>query len=220
MYISTAAMGKASSLIRFNGKIGDLVFYKLNGKQVVRRIGKRTSAEIPPAQKRTANEFGQASAAGKTLRSALAEECSGTGDRHLYQRVTQLMLQIKACDRSSNELRSVAAGLRTEEGRILLRNFRFHKKNSVPEAPTLVKIQEAEEGLLDIQGQYSATPTELIELQINFSTGAFRRQVHLWPAATESRTLLKKRYCSRAGFTDLLFVSGPGYLQGAVVETL
>ncbi len=213
-------MGKASSLIRFNGKIGDLVFYKLNGKQVVRRIGKRTSAEIPRSQKRTATEFGQASGAGKILRRALEAECEATGDRYLYQRVTQLMLRIKDCDRQDNGLRSVAGGLTTEEGRMLLRSFRFHKKNHAPEALVLMTVRELEDKLLDIQAQYDSVPTELIELQINFSTGAFRRQVHLWPAAKESRTLLKKTYRSRVGFTDLLFVSGLGYLQGAVVETL
>ncbi|WP_133440389.1 hypothetical protein [Chryseobacterium salivictor] len=123
-------MGKVHSLFEISGKVGDYVFYELNGQQVIRKAPSKKKGPKTEAQKSVAlqnTEFGKASSAGKMLRVALAEECSRLHDRYLYQRVSKLMLRLKSCDGAPVGSRTVQGGLTTGEGQAALANFHFQK---------------------------------------------------------------------------------------------
>lgn len=212
-------MGKVHSIFGVTGKLGEYVFYRLNGKEIVRRAatkkkGPKTSAQQTVVEHNT--EFGKASAAGKFLRIALAEECGRLHDPYLYQRVSKLMLSLKSCDPAPNGQRTAAGGLATPEGRYLLAGFNFHQKQV-----NFSKLLQA----LRIEGQLNLNfsparklPETIIELQLSFDTGKFRRHVHPFPENHERGTLmLKKQFRNKKGFTDLLLISGDGGLQGVAV---
>ena len=129
-------MGKVHSLFDVTGTVGEYVFYTLNGQQIMRKKpAKKKGPKIPPhlnVQQQN-SEFGRASSAGKTLRLAFAEECRSINDSYLYQRISQLMLQIKKYDPAPLGLRTVSGGLSTKEGQTLFSQFHFQKKqNNLP----------------------------------------------------------------------------------------
>src|SRR5690606_19072460 len=135
-------MGKYHTLFTISGKVGGYVYYVLNGKQVVRKAaGKRKGAKTKGEEERVLynTEFGRASAAGKVLRQALAEELLKLNDRYLYQRVNRLMLQLRSLDPCASGERTVAGGLDTEDGQALLAGFLFHKTHA--SSPKLLSAQ-------------------------------------------------------------------------------
>lgn len=71
-------MARTKGIIDFEGRIGDLVFYKRNGKPVVRRAGGPTKEMIAnsPAfaiTRQNNSEFGGCSGIARSLRASLAE---------------------------------------------------------------------------------------------------------------------------------------------------
>ncbi|MBU4539195.1 MAG: hypothetical protein L6264_04995 [Weeksellaceae bacterium] len=212
-------MGKVHSIFGVTGKLGEYVFYRLNGKEIVRRAAAKKKGPKTPAQQTVVKqntEFGKASAAGKFLRTALAEECAKLNDRYLYQRISKLMLSLKSFDPAPNGQRTVTGGLATPEGQHVLACFNFHKKHA-----DFSKLLQAvrSEGQLHLSFSLSGNPAEtIIELQLDFHSGKFRRHVHTFREGYErGKLMLKKQFRSKKGFTDLLLISGDGYLQGVVV---
>lgn len=212
-------MGKVNSIFRVRGKLGDCVFYQLNGKQVVRKLAGKKRGPKSEAQKQNeirTTEFGKASSAGKFLRTALAEECSRLNDRYLYQRVSALMLALKAADPSESGQRTPHGGLGTEEGRALLRDFRFHKKNGYfPKLHSAVRSN----GTATLHFSTSTTAVAgITEVQINLKNGDFRKHVHAAPelgAGTIAE--VKLHFRQRKGYAPMVLIWGEGFLQGVVV---
>ena len=104
-------MGKVNSIFKVSGKLGDYVFYELNGKQVVRKAAGKKRGPKSEAQKKNEvqnTEFAKASSAGKFLRAGLAEECRRMNDRYLYRKVNKLMLELKAADGAEKGQRTPA----------------------------------------------------------------------------------------------------------------
>ncbi|CAA7196199.1 hypothetical protein [Chryseobacterium potabilaquae] len=124
-------MATYESLIKLKGTVGDLVFYELNGKNVVRKksgFNKKAFKKNPSYEKvrQNSSEFGHCSKVGKIIRQALSKYIKEAKDPLLYQRFTKLMTQIKDLDTISNRgKRTVKNGLTTEVGKELLRNFNF-----------------------------------------------------------------------------------------------
>ncbi|MBW8362132.1 MAG: hypothetical protein K0M56_08110 [Kaistella sp.] len=213
-------MGKVKAIFKLSGKVGDYVFYKMNGKQVVRKAAAKKKGPKTAAQENSAHlpsEFGEASTDGKTLRTALAEECSGLKDRQLYYRVAKLMVALKSEDPAPKSERTAAGGMATAAGREIFSSFSFQKK---PE--NFPRLFGAERQNCGISLQLSAAGTSKIaitEVQIHFKTKKFRRQVHPLPVPNASGDLvLSKTFRPKKGFTELLMISGDGFLQGVVVE--
>ncbi|MDQ0475589.1 hypothetical protein [Chryseobacterium sp. MDT2-18] len=212
-------MGKVHSLFEISGKVGDYVFYELNGQQVIRKAPSKKKGPKTEAQKSVAlqnTEFGKASSAGKMLRVALAEECSQLHDRYLYQRVSKLMLRLKSCDGAPIGSRTVQGGLTTAEGQAALANFHFQKvQKNFPQLLNAVYRQ----GNLCLSLFFAKDADFAItELQINFETRKFRRYKHGLPEVEKGTPFsLKKGFRHKKGFTDLLMISGAGFLQGVVV---
>lgn len=213
-------MGKVHSIFGINGKLGDYVFYELNGQPVVRKVAEKKKNPKTEAQKivlQQNTEFGKASAAGKALRIALATECEHLTDRYLYQRVSQLMLKLKSCDTTPHGLRTVAGGLTTKEGQYLLSSFNFHTKQK--NFPQLLSAERRGGHLFLTISSDNAMNARIVELQINFETGKFRWQVHVLPETEkEDVFILKKQFRQKKGFTDIVMISGEGFLQGVVVK--
>ncbi|ACU06706.1 hypothetical protein FIC_00232 [Flavobacteriaceae bacterium 3519-10] len=208
-------MAKVHPIIKVEGKIGDRIYYTLNGKPVARRIAKkRRGPKTKGEQKKAlfASEFGKASAAGRVLREALGEIYTRLNDRYLYQRINKIMALLRSADVSEPGFRTVAGGLATDEGQKLLADFDFHQKAVV--FPRILTANTVP-GKLQLHFSDDTTkPVTVLELQINFDNRAYRSHEHAFPKGVQAGPVtLKKRFRRKKGFTDLVFISGPGFLQ-------
>lgn len=130
-------MATYESLIKITGTVGDLVFYSLNGKNVVRKksgFNKKAFKKSPSYEKvrQNSSEFGHCSKAGKLIRSCIDGYIKEAGDPLLYQSFAKLMTDIKDLDTVSERgKRSVEKGLMTEKGIELLKAFQFGNKEII-----------------------------------------------------------------------------------------
>lgn len=124
-------MATYESLIKLNGSLGDLVFYNLNGKNIVRKksgFNKNAFKKSPSYEKvrQNSSEFGHCSKIGKIIRQSLDSYIKKSDDSLLYQKFAKLMTEIKDLDVISEKgKRSVKNGLATESGMQLLKKFQF-----------------------------------------------------------------------------------------------
>lgn len=131
-------MATYESLIKIKGAVGDLVFYTLNGKNVVRKksgFNKTAFKKDPSYEKvrQNSSEFGHCSKTGKIIRKSLDLYLKETGDTLLYQKFAKLMTEIKDLDRVSERgKRTVENGISTEEGKKLLKAFQFGEIKNIP----------------------------------------------------------------------------------------
>ena len=125
-------MAKASGIIKIEGTVEDLTFYKKDGKNFVRRKGgvPKERIENDPNYVRTRennSEFGHSGTAGKVLRMAMGSLVFKAKDGKLSSRMLQVMSRIKNLDTTSARgLRQVSVGLSTPEGKQLLKGFDFN----------------------------------------------------------------------------------------------
>lgn len=165
-------MAKYNELKEIRGTIDDLVFYTLNGKQVVRKkSGFNTEAfKNNPNYKKVkenSTEFGHCSKASKMLRTALSSYVENCGDKLMYQKFTKVMTNIKNLDtQSEHGKRRIEIGLKNENALTLLKQFQFG------ELPNLDKIATREIGLFNesIRIHSAMDEAELIFLQPDFNT--------------------------------------------------
>ncbi|MGE8553367.1 MAG: hypothetical protein ACN6OB_05435 [Chryseobacterium jejuense] len=159
-------MATYESLIKIKGSVGDLVFYTLNGKNVVRKksgFNKKAFKKDPSYEKvrQNSSEFGHCSKTGKIIRNSLELYLKETGDALLYQKFARLMTEIKDLDTISERgKRTVENGLKTEEGKKHLTNFQFGEMKNV-----LTEI-ERQDHLLYIKGVHSKKAT-IITLKLD-----------------------------------------------------
>lgn len=123
-------MATYESLITINGKVGDMVFYNLNGKNVVRKksgFNKNAFKKSPSYEKvrQNSSEFGHCSKVGKIIRQSLYPYINESGDALLYQKFAKLMTEIKNFDSAEKGKRTVRNGLATPQGKSLLTQFQF-----------------------------------------------------------------------------------------------
>ncbi|WP_114820047.1 hypothetical protein [Chryseobacterium sp. KLBC 52] len=124
-------MATYESVIKITGAVGDLVFYTLNGKNVVRKksgFNKAAFKKNPSYEKvrQNSSEFGHCSKIGKIIRKSLEVYIKEAGDPLLYQKFAKVMTTIKDLDTLSERgKRTVENGLKTEDGRKLLREFQL-----------------------------------------------------------------------------------------------
>lgn len=127
-------MATYESLITIKGSVGDLVFYNLNGKNVVRKksgFNKNAFKKSPSYEKvrQNSSEFGHCSKTGKLIRQAIGLYLKEAEDPLLYQKFAKLMTEIKDLDPISEKgKRTVKNGLATEKGILFFKKFQFGKK--------------------------------------------------------------------------------------------
>lgn len=136
-------MATYESFIKLNGSVGDLVFYNLNGKNVVRKksgFNKNAFKKSPSYEKvrQNSSEFGHCSKIGKIIRQCLESYIKECDDTLLYQKFAKLMTEIKDLDLILEKgKRTVKNGLGIESGLQMLRNFQFGNIETLENCATI-----------------------------------------------------------------------------------
>ena len=125
-------MAKVSGIVKIEGTVEDLTFYKRNGRNFVRRKGgiARERIESDPNFVRTRennSEFRHNCESGKLLRMSLGSLVFKAKDANLSNRLMQSMSRIKNLDTTSARgKRRVEIGITSPEGKQVLRSFDFN----------------------------------------------------------------------------------------------
>ncbi len=127
-------MAKLRSLIKLEGTMEDLTFYKGADGYFVRTKGGVSKNRImnDPAFARTREngaEFGSIASSGKLLRTALGPMVFRAKDSKLTSRLVKVMGQIKNLDSvSARGARNVAEGLNSSNSTSILEGFDFNAR--------------------------------------------------------------------------------------------
>lgn len=138
-------MAKLKSLIKLEGTLDDLTFYKgEDGYLVKTKSGvSKSRIENDPSFVRTREnnaEFANAATSGKYLRRAVTALMYDAKDTRVTSRLTQVMTRVKNEDGTSPRgQRTVAIGLATPQGKTWLKKFNFNK-NAVLEGVLLTSF--------------------------------------------------------------------------------
>jgi hypothetical protein len=109
-------MAKQKGIIKLNGTIGDITFYRSKDGYIAREKGGIDAKRIAndPAFQRTREngaEFGRAGKAGKTLRLALRNLLLNSSDSRMVSRLNQIMMKVIQADSTNDRgLRNVIDG--------------------------------------------------------------------------------------------------------------
>lgn len=146
-------MAQQKSIIKLQGTIGGISFYKSKDGYLAREKGGVDASRIAsdPAFARTREngaEFATSASAGKLLRDTVRVLGKNASDSRITSRLTKIMSQIKNLDETNNRgERSVAEGLAAAEGKALLKGFNFNSNavlGSILYAPYQVNIATGE----------------------------------------------------------------------------
>lgn len=165
-------MATYESFIKLHGSVGDLVFYTLNGKNVVRKKSgfNKTAFKKNPAYEKVrqnSSEFGHCSKVGKSIRLALDQHIKNAKAPLLYQKFAKVMTEIKDLDMIAERgKRTVKNGLSTEKGRQLLKSFQFGEIANL-EGQASVSLGLWNKNLHLSKG-FNADEAEIITLKIDF----------------------------------------------------
>lgn len=127
-------MAKQKGLLKIQGKLDDISFYKSNGQYLARMKGGVDGDRITnyPYFQRTrenSSEFGRSTTAGKVLSTAVRNLMNNAKDRLVTSRLTKAMTQIKNLDTTSARgERNVGLGIVATGGKALLKEFNFNIK--------------------------------------------------------------------------------------------
>ncbi|WP_341199377.1 hypothetical protein [Croceibacter atlanticus] len=127
-------MAKLNGIIKLEGTLDNLTFYKGKDGYLVRTKGGVSKDRIlnDPAFERTrenGSEFGSSASSGKLLRVAVRNLLNRAKDNRVTSRLTQKMTMVKNYDTvSPRGQRSVAVGIATPEGKTALKGFNFNNK--------------------------------------------------------------------------------------------
>ena len=125
-------MARQKGLIKFEGTLDGVTFYKTSDGHLVKMKGGVSASRIAtdPAFSRTrenGEEFGSAASAGKLLRKAVRNLMLTASDKRVTSRVTQVMTTIKNQDATSiRGKRNVGVGIALPTGKSTLKNFNFN----------------------------------------------------------------------------------------------
>src|ERR1700741_4319842 len=127
-------MARQKGIIKLQGKIGDISFYKTQDGHLAREKGGVDAARIAndPAFVRTREngaEFGSSASSGKVLRDALRTMLMSASDNRVVSRLMKLMTDIKNLDATSARgERSVGTAIALPAAKALLKGFNFNKR--------------------------------------------------------------------------------------------
>ena len=125
-------MAKLTGIIKLEGTIENLIFYKMNGENYVRSKGGVSKERIytDPNFARTRennSEFTESSHAGMVLRNAIGFLVCKAKGSYLSSRMLQMMSKIKDLDGlSARGMRKVSIGIAAAEGKLHLKGFDFN----------------------------------------------------------------------------------------------
>lgn len=194
-------MATYESLIKIKGSVGDLVFYSLNGKNVVRKksgFNKKAFKKDASYEKvrQNSSEFGHCSKTGKILRSCIESYIKEAGDPLLYQKFAKLMTVIKDFDTVSERgKRTVEKGLVTPEGLKELKKFRFGNKENI--SGEISVSEEKESRILSTGNPFSADEIVMITIQPDFENYSAEYFEEKFPYHGEKEIRFKKYFEDR-----------------------
>lgn len=173
-------MAKASGILKIEGTVEDLNFYKKDGGFFVRKKGGVSRERIlkDPNFVRTREngvEFGHSANSGKLLRGAVGSFVFKAKDSKLSSRLMQKMSVVKNLDAvSARGSRNVATGIATPQGKLVLKGFDFNinaELNGVLFAPIVVTTAT---GVIKINNLIPAEQMQFPQGATHFSfQGAF-----------------------------------------------
>ena len=183
-------MGKLAGIIKLEGTLDGLTFYKSADGYLVRTKGGVSKTKImnDPAFARTRenlSEFGANAKSGKALRNSIGPLLNRAKDPKLSSRMLQMMNDIKNFDHSSARgQRSVSLGIGSAEGKQLLKGFDFNVRAALQTILRVPYVLEPETGTVSISNfvaqeqlgfPESATHVSLRSAFVNldFETGIF-----------------------------------------------
>lgn len=126
-------MARQKGLIKIEGTLQDLTFYKTKDGHLVKTKTNISKERIDsdPAFIRTREngaEFGSSASSGKLTRDSLRNIAMNASDSKIVSRLTQVMTKIKNMDSTSARgSRNVGVGIATVNGKALLKGFEFNK---------------------------------------------------------------------------------------------
>lgn len=127
-------MPRLKSLIKIEGTLDELTFYKSQDGHMVRTKGgvSKNRMATDPAFARTrenGNEFGSVARSGKHLRRAITGLLATAKDNRVTSRLTQVLSKVKNEDLTSiRGQRNVATGIATANGKAWLKGFNFNNR--------------------------------------------------------------------------------------------
>ena len=183
-------MGKLAGIIKLEGTLDGLTFYKSADGYLVRTKGGVSKTKImnDPAFARTREnlrEFGANAKSGKVLRNSIGPLLHRAKDPKLSSRMLQMMNDIKNFDQSSARgQRTVSVGIDSAEGKQLLKGFDFNVRAALQTILRVPYVLEPETGTVSISNfvaqeqlgfPESATHVSLRSSFVNldFETGIF-----------------------------------------------
>lgn len=125
-------MARQKGIIKLQGTIGDISFYKSQDGHLAREKGGVDASRIAndPAFVRTREngaEFGSSAASGKLLRDAIRPMLMSAGDNRVVSRLTKIMTDIKNEDTvSARGLRTVGTAIGSVSAKAMLKGFNFN----------------------------------------------------------------------------------------------
>lgn len=166
-------MARYESIMKITGTIDNLVFYQLNGVNVVRKKSGFNSSDYNKKAsyqkvRENSSEFGHCSKTGKMLRNVLQDYLKDNCDKYLYQKFAKLMTEIKDLDLISERgKRTVDKGLENAEAITKLLNFSFGKFDNVQK--DIAKNESLFSITIEKIKKFDADELELVTLQPNFN---------------------------------------------------
>jgi len=142
-------MAKANGILKIEGTVEELTFFKLGGKNFVRKKGgvSKERIETDPSFVRTRennSEFSLCAGSGRLLRMGLGGLVFKAKDSRMSSRLLQTLYRVKRFDIVSQRgKRNVAEGLTTAEGKLALKGFDFNVNaplNSVLFTPYFLEL--------------------------------------------------------------------------------
>ncbi len=130
-------MARQKSIIKLQGSIGDISFYKTRYGHLAREKNSIEGSRIAtdPAFARTREnmaEFGAVTSAGKLLREALRPMLMQTKRGGLIPRIVKLMASIKNLDTTSRRgERNVGTGIASTGAKALVKGYNFNEQCSL-----------------------------------------------------------------------------------------
>jgi hypothetical protein len=190
LIINFFIMAKIKSLIKVEGTLDDLTFYRGTEGYLVRTKGGVSKNRImnDPAFARTREngmEFGSIAGSGKLLRSALGPMVFRAKDSKLTSRLVGVMGQVKNMDTvSARGSRNVSEGLNNALAAAVLEGFDFNARAAYSSILNVTSVVDVSTGKVTVSG---FNPTEQLRgpdgathfslqvgfLRIDFASGAY-----------------------------------------------
>ena len=151
-------MAKLKSILKIEGTLDELTFYKSNSQYLVKTKGGVSGDRIAndPAFQRTrenGSEFGMSATAGKLVRVAFRNLMMTASDRLVTSRMTKVMTDVKNLDAANARgERHVHEGFGLPEGKAVLKGFNFNIKSVLSSILFKSYALNTTTGALDIAG--------------------------------------------------------------------